>query len=206
MASILKIKPRVGWVRADLVPAGEDMKDELLRLRREIDSLNGEPIIANNRAAPEGVDDLAQGPDTTNITINFESLGMFSLDVRWDSLMRAILPQTFGGGAPPEAIAAAMANLVQREADPECGTRRGDGACEDAVARSRKPRVATRRRFAKRLRQGDESNGGAGFGRGPHGPHQPAGHPVVRDALRHPNWNASVGGQARATCVISEPV
>jgi len=30
--------------------------------------------------------------------------------------MRAVLPQTFGGGAPPEAIAAAVASLVQPEA------------------------------------------------------------------------------------------
>jgi hypothetical protein len=103
-------------VRADLLPAGEDMKDELLRLRREIDSLNEELILAKDRAAPQGVEDLAQGAETTNITIDFESLGMFSLDVRWDSLMRAVLPQTFGGGAPPEAIAAAVASLVQREA------------------------------------------------------------------------------------------
>jgi hypothetical protein len=92
------------------------MRDELLRLRREIDSLNGELIVAKNRAAPEGVEDLAQGAETTNITIEFESLDVFSLDVRWDSLMRAVLPQTFGGGAPPEAIANAVASLVQREA------------------------------------------------------------------------------------------
>jgi hypothetical protein len=116
MASIMKIKPRVGWVRADLLAAGEDMRDELLRLRREIDSLNGELIVAKNRAAPEGVEDLAQGAETTNITIEFESPDVFSLDVRWDSLMRAVLPQTFGGGAPPEAIGSAVASLVQREA------------------------------------------------------------------------------------------
>ncbi len=115
MASLMKIKPRVGWVRADLVPDGEGRKDELLRLRREIDSLNGELAVASNRAAPEGVDDLAQGSDTTNITVEFESPGIFSLDVRWDSLMRAVLPQTFGGGAPPEAVGAAVASLVQRE-------------------------------------------------------------------------------------------
>jgi len=110
MASLMKIKPRVGWVRADLLPAGGGMKDELLRLRREIDSLNGELAVASNRAAPEGVDDLAQGSDTTNITVEFESPGIFSLDVRWDSLMRAVLPQTFGGGAPPEAVGAAAEN------------------------------------------------------------------------------------------------
>jgi hypothetical protein len=115
IASLMKIKPRVGWVRADLMSSGEDMKDELLRLRREIDSLNLDLTAARNRAAPEGVSDLAQGADTTNITIEFEPEGVVSLGVRWDSLMRAVLPQTFGG-APPEAIAAAVSSLVQRDA------------------------------------------------------------------------------------------
>jgi hypothetical protein len=116
MASLMKIKPRVGWVRADLVPEG--LKDELLRLRSEIDSLNGELTIARNRSAPAGVEDLAQGADTTTITINFESndYDAVSLEVRWDSLMRAVLPQTFGSGATPEAVAAAVASLVQQMA------------------------------------------------------------------------------------------
>jgi Domain of unknown function (DUF4062) len=116
MASLMKIKPQVGWVRADLVPEG--LKDELLRLRSEIDSLNGELTVARNRSAPEGVEDLAQGADATNITIEFGSsdYGTCSLEVRWDSLMRTVLPQTFGGGATPEVVASAVASLVQREA------------------------------------------------------------------------------------------
>ena len=117
MVSLMKGKPRVGWVRADLVP-DEGATQELLRLRREIDSLNGDLAIAKSRAAPEGIEALAQGPDTTNITIAFESEGYspLSIEIRWDSLMRAVLPQTFGGGAPPEAIMAGVASLVQQEA------------------------------------------------------------------------------------------
>lgn len=115
MASLMKIKPRVGWVRADLVP-DENATQELLRLRREIDSLNGELTIARSRSAPEGLEELAQGSDLTNVTIDFEGHAYGTiLCVRWDDLMRAVLPQTFGGGAPPEAVAAAIASLVQRE-------------------------------------------------------------------------------------------
>jgi Domain of unknown function (DUF4062) len=112
-----KTRPTVGWIRGSEL-AGEPLKDELLRLRREIDSLNGELTLAKNRAAPEGIEDLARGDDMTNIAIDFESqeYGTFSIDVEWDRLMRAVLPQTFGGGAPPEAIAAAIATLAQREA------------------------------------------------------------------------------------------
>ena len=109
----MKIKPRVGWVRADLIP--DASKDELLRLRGEIDSLNEDLRIARNRSAPEGIEDLAQGAETTSITVELPS-GNLRLDVRWDRLMRAILPRTLGGGAPPEAIAEAIASLVLREA------------------------------------------------------------------------------------------
>jgi hypothetical protein len=116
MASIMKIKPRVGWVRADLVP-DEGATQELLRLRREIDSLSEELSLTRNRSAPEGLEDLAQGDDTTNITIDFgpDGSGPVNSWVRWDSLMRAVLQQTIGGGAPPESVAAAVANIVQRD-------------------------------------------------------------------------------------------
>lgn len=116
MVSLMKIKPRVGWVRADLVPEG--LKDELLRLRSEIDSLSREITTAGSRSAPEGADDLAQGTETTSITIELgpSDYETCSLDLRWDSLMRAVLPQTLGGGATPEFIANAIASLAQREA------------------------------------------------------------------------------------------
>jgi len=119
MASIMKIKPRVGWVRADEVP-GENLKDELLRLRREIDALNEELSVARGRAVPEGVEDLASGAETTRISVDFESQDYgtsgLSIEVRWDSLMRAVLPLTIGGGAPPEALANAIATVVRSEA------------------------------------------------------------------------------------------
>jgi hypothetical protein len=113
MVSLMKIKPRVGLVRSDLVP-DEGVAQELLRLRREIDSLNGDLAIAKSKSAPEDLEYLAQGSDTTTITIGFEGFDQrLDVDVRWDSLIRAILPQTIGGGAPPEAVAAAISSLVQ---------------------------------------------------------------------------------------------
>lgn len=118
MYSLMRSKPRVGWVRSDSVPEGA--KDELLRLRKEIDSLNEELATVKSKSAPEGVEDLAQGAETTRVTIELESNEWgpqtFSLDVRWDSLMQAVLPQSFGGGATPEAVANAVASLAQREA------------------------------------------------------------------------------------------
>jgi hypothetical protein len=53
-----------------------------------------------------------------NITIDLDSPDsrMVSVKVQWDSVMRAVLPQTFGGGAPPEAVASALASLIQEKA------------------------------------------------------------------------------------------
>lgn len=128
MASMMKIKPRVGWVRADLVPEGT--KDELLRLRSEIDSLSGELTAARSRSAPEGTEDLAQGADTTGIMIDFESTEDpgYTAAVRWDDLMRAILPRTLGGGAGPEAVVNAVAGVVREKAidDFEAGPEQHD--------------------------------------------------------------------------------
>jgi|SRR5208283_2500765 len=128
MASLMKIKPRVGWVRADLVPEGQ--KDELLRLRSEIDSLSGELTTARSRSAPAGTEDLARGGDSTWITIDFESTGDrgYGTGVRWDGLMRAVLPQTFGGGASVEWIVSAIASFVRERAadDFEAGSEHHD--------------------------------------------------------------------------------
>jgi hypothetical protein len=50
MTLAMRITPRMGWVRADLVPDDGAMQ-ELLRLRREIDTLSGELAVAYADAA-----------------------------------------------------------------------------------------------------------------------------------------------------------
>jgi len=116
ISHLKRSRPGVGWVRGSEL-AGEGVKDELLRLRHEIDALNKELTAAKSRAIPEGIEDLAQGSDSTTITVDFEYQETpFTDIVRWDTLMRAVLPQTFGGGVPPEAVAAAIGSLVHQKA------------------------------------------------------------------------------------------
>jgi len=55
-----KTRPSDGWLRGAELPA-TNLRDELLRLRREIDSLNGELAVARSEAIPEGIDEFAQG-------------------------------------------------------------------------------------------------------------------------------------------------
>jgi hypothetical protein len=54
-----KTRPSDGWVKGSEV-SDASLKDELLRLRREIDTLNGELTVAKSRVAPEGAEALVE--------------------------------------------------------------------------------------------------------------------------------------------------
>jgi hypothetical protein len=70
MASLMKIKPRVGWVRADLVP-DESVAQEILRLRRRIEELETE-IAETDFGPPAGSETLAQGDEMTSVHFRYE--------------------------------------------------------------------------------------------------------------------------------------
>lgn len=66
----MKIKPRVGWVRADRVP-DESAAQEILRLRNKIDELNAH-LADTETAAPAGSEDLAKGEEKISIRFKYE--------------------------------------------------------------------------------------------------------------------------------------
>jgi len=93
MSSLMKIKPRVGWVRADQA-ADESAAQEILRLRRKIDELNAH-IADTEQTAPPGTGDFARGEET--ILLHF----MYQLDGRyrnsaeafsWDDILSILGP------------------------------------------------------------------------------------------------------------------
>ncbi len=94
MNSAIKINPRIGWVRADLVPAESDVR-ELLRLRQRIDELEKQ-ASALTRAAGLALDSLASGEDTFLLHFSHESPnGPFSHNemlVSWNELLGAFGP------------------------------------------------------------------------------------------------------------------
>ncbi len=71
MSSLMKIKPRVGWVRADQV-ADESAAQEILGLRRKIDELDAH-IAETEQSAPPGTDGLAQGEEVISLHFRYES-------------------------------------------------------------------------------------------------------------------------------------
>jgi hypothetical protein len=113
-----KTRPGVGWIKS--TDATDDkLKDELLRARREMDSLNAELEQARRRNPPAGTEELEHGLDPTSIVITFRSGEASTFEVTWEDIIRSVLPQTFGAGADNLAVASALASLAREKADEQ---------------------------------------------------------------------------------------
>jgi len=89
----IRVRPRVGWVRGDLV-ANESAAQEILRLRRRIDELESH-IADAEQTAPQGSDVLAQGDETIDLHFKYETGNTFPTDVEkisWNELLRILGP------------------------------------------------------------------------------------------------------------------
>lgn len=69
LVKLIKAKPAIGWVRANLVP-DESTSKEILSLKNEIELLNSQLQDART-SAPAGTSDLAQGDDEFDISFLF---------------------------------------------------------------------------------------------------------------------------------------
>lgn len=69
LINLKKSRPAVGWVRADKL-AGDEAAQEILRLRRRVETLEGD-ISAAQTTAPVGTSELAQGDDPTFVRASY---------------------------------------------------------------------------------------------------------------------------------------
>ncbi len=93
MTAAMKTKPRVGWVRADLVP-DESAAQEILGLRRKVDELTKQVDDMEFRA-PEGSKELAQGEETFPIHFKYEHESKFSESSEaysWNNILSILGP------------------------------------------------------------------------------------------------------------------
>jgi hypothetical protein len=94
MSRLIKIKPRVGWVRADQV-ADESAAQEILQLRRKVDELNAR-INQSELAAPQGTEGLAHGEETISLHFRYEdSVGRFAdeqMAFSWNEILSVLGP------------------------------------------------------------------------------------------------------------------
>ena len=93
MSSLMKIRPRVGWVRADQV-ADESAAQEIVRLRKKIEELETH-ITDTEIAAPTGTEGLAQGEETIPIHFHFRADGSYvdgQAEFSWNNILSILGP------------------------------------------------------------------------------------------------------------------
>jgi hypothetical protein len=111
-----KTRPGVGWIKATEAP-DDKLKDELLRVRREMDSMSGELEQAKRRNPPAGVEELARGSDLTDVVIEFPDGLIATYELTWEEIIRTVLPRTFGAGADTPCFASMLASLAREKAN-----------------------------------------------------------------------------------------
>ena len=99
MIMLQKNHPGIGWVRGDQV-ADTDATAEILRLRREIETLE-EELKDSKTEAPVGTESLAQGEDVFEIPCEFHTTltedhslyqWQWSLEVSWNEIFYELSP------------------------------------------------------------------------------------------------------------------
>ncbi len=107
-----RTRPAQGWSRAT-DSTDEKLKDEVLRLRRELDTMGRALQEADRHRPPLGIEDLASGHEFTEIVIEFPEAPAAEGHVYWDDVIRTILPQVLGFGADNQAISSALVSLAK---------------------------------------------------------------------------------------------
>jgi len=101
LIKLIKHHPAGGWVRADELPS-EDINEDLLRLRKRVEELEGQLAEAQTEA-PRGTEDLAQGDDDLILLFTFKKYtGEFDFQgeehrakhtLTWNEIFYAISPR-----------------------------------------------------------------------------------------------------------------
>ena len=87
--SLIKSKPRVGWVKADQINA--ESSKEILKLREQIDVLNA-IIHELEDKDPEGIEDLQQGDDVVEILYTSNLYNNKRIKVSWNKIIASLAP------------------------------------------------------------------------------------------------------------------
>jgi len=120
LIKLTKQHPATGWVRADELPS-EDTKEDLLRLRKRVEELEGQLAEAQTQA-PTGTEDLSQGDDGFQVLFSFtKSSDQWDLDneehtarhtVSWNDMFYAVSPRMMNE-ATEEQIRSDLCELVR---------------------------------------------------------------------------------------------
>ena len=89
LTSLIKSKPRVGWVKADQLNA--ESSKEILKLREQIDFLNAK-IREIEDKDPEGIENLQQGEDEVDILYPSTMHGNKTFKFTWNRIIAVLAP------------------------------------------------------------------------------------------------------------------
>ena len=110
LTSLIKSKPRVGWVRADQINA--ETSKEILKLREQIDALNT-AIHELEDKAPEGIDDLQQGEDEICILYTSSIHSDKKVKASWNRIIASLAPHMINE-CPENRLRAAVSDMVNQ--------------------------------------------------------------------------------------------
>ena len=92
LIKLIKSKPRIGWIKADIVTS-EEANQEINRLRKELDSINNQ-LIKVSTSAPKGTDNLEQGDDEFEMKYRYYYSGdnFTSIKITWNTIFYILAP------------------------------------------------------------------------------------------------------------------
>lgn len=114
-----RTRPAVGWIRASNAPS-EELKDEILRLRRELEARTQELNVVKGLLPSLETEGIAQGGELTNVDVLFTNGARHvtrTVQVSWEEIIATILPFTFGGGVTNDEISKLLRSIT-RAHDP----------------------------------------------------------------------------------------
>jgi hypothetical protein len=118
MMSIMKLKPRTGWVRADLIP-DEGAAQEMLKLKNRIEDLE-KKLAEASAAPPSGTEELAQGDECIQLTFSFldgHGWGEQSFSFTWNELLLLMGPILLTAGTEGQLKGKLQHYLIHRVKD-----------------------------------------------------------------------------------------
>jgi hypothetical protein len=128
VVKLMKSKPAVGWVRADLVP-DETAAKEILKLKKQVEDLQA-ALESARTSGPAGTSDLAQGDEPLELTFRANIRGSsgavvqkeYRVATTWSEVSSVVSPLMIDKASEQQLSAAIREYFSKRDALVEPGT------------------------------------------------------------------------------------
>src|ERR1035437_8522947 len=122
MSSLMRVKPRIGWVRADRVP-DESAAQDMLRLRERLEEAELKLALAQS-SPPTDIEHLSQGEERIYLKFTFDNFkygfGEEAYSFTWNELL-AILGPVLLTPVVQQRLTTTLQNVVQNQVHDQGG-------------------------------------------------------------------------------------